>query len=64
MLIFIFSILNFIALLLFIYFESIDFLIIYILLRVIVFVLEYEEEHRELTEEDLEELYAEIEKIS
>lgn len=64
MLIFIFSILNFIALLLFIYFESIDFLIIYILLRVIVFVLEYEEEHRELTEEDLKELYAEIEKIS
>ncbi len=64
MLIFILSILNFVALLLCIYFESIDFLIIYILLRVIVFVLEYEEEHRELTEEDLKELYVEIEKIS
>lgn len=62
MLIFIFSIISFIALLLFIYFESIDFLIIYTLFWILVAVLEYKEEHEELTAEDLEELYEEVNK--
>ena len=59
MLLWILSLLCFTMLLLCILFESIAFLIIYVLLRILIFVLEFEEKNKKLTEADISKLYAE-----
>lgn len=68
MLIFILSIISFMALLLCIYFESITLFIIYVLIFLFMSINEYEKEREDeekgLSEEDIEELYEEVNKES